>query len=151
MSVKAEKKCFNSLMFGGSITRWKRVWKVAKEAQSPIAEAFEREMRRARVLIADQELKRLGARAKKSNATLMSEAVSRERETKIMLKMKQETARQAWEAGTLIHDATTLQRKSIQNTPEEREFDWAVEAALSGAIVERGWPLGSARAKIAEM
>ena len=49
------------LMFGGSIANWKRKYKVAKEAQSPIAEAFEREMRRARVLIAEQELRRFGS------------------------------------------------------------------------------------------
>ena len=79
-SVKAAKKCFNSVMFGGSISRWEQSWRVSSTAKSEIAEEFEKEMRRARVLIAEQELKRCGARERKSDKTLMAEAVSREEE-----------------------------------------------------------------------
>ena len=149
-SVTAAKKCFNSLMFGGSIAKWKRVWKVAKEAQSPIAEAFEKEMRRARVLIAEQELKRSGARAKKSDETLMSEAVSRAEES-IMLKLQQATGRLGWETGTLIHDAIIVQRKSNQDPTEQRALEQAVETAPFEEMAERGWARGAARAKVAKM
>ena len=149
-SVTAAKKCFNSLMFGGSIAKWKRVWKVAKEAQSPIAEAFEKEMRRARVLIAEQELKRSGARAKKSDETLMSEAVSRAEES-IMLKLQQATGRLGWETGTLIHDAIIVQRKSNQDPTEQRALEQAVETALFEEMAERGWARGAARAKVTKM
>ena len=137
-------------MFGGSVAQWKRKFKVECGAKSELAEAFEKEMRRARILIAEQEIKRSGARGKKSDKTWMSEAVSREEE-RIMLKMQQETAKQGWETGTLIHDAIIVQRKSIQNTAEKGELERAVEAALSGAMVERGWAVGSARAKVTKM
>ena len=51
----------------------------------------------------------------------------------------------------MIHDEIIVQRKSIQNTAEKGELERAVEAALSGAMVERGWAVGSARAKVTKM
>ena len=149
-SAKAAKKLFNSLMFGGSIAQWKRVWKVEREAKSELAEAFEKEMRRARVLIAEQEIKRSGARQKKSDKTWMSEAVSREEE-RIMLKMQQATARLGWETGTLIHDAIIVQRMSNEDPTEQRKLEQAVDTALCEAMEERGWTVGSARAKVTKM
>ena len=149
-SVKAAKKCFNLLMFGGSISKWKQVWKVPREAKSPIAEAFEKEMRRARVLIAEHELKRSGARAKKSDGTLMSEAVSREEEA-IMLRIQQAAGELGWETGTLIHDAVIVQRKSNQDPTEQRKLEQAVEKALFEEMAERGWARGAARAKVTKM
>ena len=80
----------------------------------------------------------------------MSEAVSRAEES-IMLKLQQATGRLGWETGTLIHDAIIVQRKSIQNTAEKKELERAVETALSEAMVERGWAIGSARAKVTQM
>ena len=149
-SVKAAKQCFNLLMFGGSISKWKRVWKVPREAQSPIAEAFEKEMRRARVLIAEQELKRSGTRARKSDETLMSEAVSRAEEA-IMLKIQQAVGKLGWETGTLIHDAIIVQRKDEQDPTEQKKLEQVVEMALFEAMEERGWTRGSARAKVTAM
>ena len=149
-STEAAKKCFNSLMFGGSIASWKRRAKVAMEAQSPIAEAFEREMRRARILIAEQELKRMGTRARKSDETLMSEAVSRAEEG-IMLKIQQAAGKLGWETGTLIHDAIYVRRKSSEDSTEQRKLEQAVETALFEEMAERGWARGAARAKVTKM
>ena len=126
------------------------MFKVEREAQSPIAEAFEREMRRARVLIAEQELKRLGARAKKSSGTLMSEAMSSAEEG-IMLKIQQATGKLGWETGPLIHDAIYVQRKSSQDPTEQRKLERAVETALFEEMEECGWTRGAARAKVTLM
>ena len=76
--------------FGGSIAQWKRVWKVKRGTKSDLAETVEKEMGRARVLIAEQEIKRNGVRERKSNKTWMSEALSREEE-RIMREMQQAT------------------------------------------------------------
>jgi len=149
-SVKAAKKCFNSVMFGGSISKWKRVWKVESSAKSEAAEAFEKEMRRARILIAEQELKRSGAREKRSDKTLTHEAVCREEE-KLMLKIQQALSKLGWETGTLIHDEIIAQRKDEQDSTEQRKVEQAVEAALFEAMEERGWARGSARAKVTQM
>ena len=149
-TVDAAKKCFNSVMFGGSIPKWKRKWRVQAEAKSEIAEAFDKEMRRARVLIAEEELKRSGAREKRSDTTLMSEAVSREEE-RIMLEIQQAVGKLGWETGTLIHDAIIVRRKSNQDPTEKAKLEKAVEAALLEAMEERGWAQGSARAKVTEM
>ena len=138
------------MMFGGSIASWKRKAKVEREAHSPIAEAFEREMRRARILIAEAELKRTGARARKSDETLMSEAVSRAEEA-IMLKMQQVAGKLGWETGTLIHDAIYVRRKSIEDPTEQRKLEEVVEKALFEEMAERGWARGAARAEVAKM
>ena len=137
-------------MFGGSISKWKRVWKVESSAKSEVAEAFEKEMRRARILIAEQELKRSGARDKRSDKTLTHEAVSREEE-KLMLKIQQALSKLGWETGTLIHDEIIAQRKDEQDPTEQRKVEQAVEAALFEAMEERGWTRGSARAKVTQM
>ena len=113
-------------------------------------EAFENEMRGARVLIAEHELKRSGARARKSDGTLMSEAVSRAEEA-IMLKIQQATGELGWETGTLIHDAVIVQRKSNQDPTEQRKLEQAVEKALFEEMAERGWARGAARAKVTKM
>ena len=149
-SVTAAKKLFNSVMFGGSISKWKRDWKVESSAKSEVAEAFEKEMRRARILIAEQELKRSGTREKRSDKTLTHEAVSREEE-KLMLKIQQALSKLGWETGTLIHDEIIVQRKDEQDPTEQRKVEQAVEAALFEAMEERGWARGSARAKVTQM
>ena len=149
-SVTAAKKCFNSVMFGGSISKWKRVWKVESSAKSEVAEAFEKEMRRARILIAEQEIKNSGGREKRSDKTLTHEAVGREEE-KLMLKIQQATSKLGWETGTLIHDAIIVQRKSNQDPTEQRALEPAVETALFEEMAERGWARGAARAKVTKM
>ena len=80
----------------------------------------------------------------------MSEAVSREEE-RIMLKMQQATAKLGWETGTLIHDAIIVQRKSSEDPTEQKKLEQAVDTALCEAMEERGWTVGSARAKVTKM
>ena len=107
---------------------------------------------KTRVLIAERELRRCGAREGKSDKTLMAEAVSREEE-RIMLKIQRNLEALGWKAGTLIHDAVIIQRKQEkeQEPAEEKDLGRAVEAALAEAMEERGWAQGSARAKVTEM
>ena len=102
------------------------------------------------MLIAEEELKRSGARERKNDKTLMAEAVSREEE-RIMLKIQQHAEKQGWKTGTLIHDAIVVQKKSEQDQAEQRRLELTVEAALSDAMDERGWARGSARAKVAKL
>ena len=87
-SVAAVKKCFNSVMFGRSIAKWKRTEKIQSAAKSEATEQFEAEMKKARVLIAEKEIRRCKTREGKSDKTLMAEAVTREEE-RIMLKIQQ--------------------------------------------------------------
>ena len=107
-------------------------------------------MRRARVLIAEQEIKRNGVRKRKSDKTCMSEAVSQEEE-RIMSKLQQATAKLGWEIGTLIHDEIIVQRQSREDPTEKGKLERAVETALSEEMAERGWAIGSARAKVTKL
>ena len=148
--VKEAKKLFNMVMFGGSISKWKQSHKVESSWKSETAEEFEKEMKMARVLIAEQELKREKARGRKSDRTLLSEAVGREEEA-IMLKIQRAVSELGWETGTLIHDEIIVQRKDEQDSTEQRKVEQAVEAALFEAMEERGWARRSARAKVTQM
>ncbi len=68
-----------------------------------------------------------------------------------MLKMQQATAKLGWETGTLIHDAIIVQRKSSEDPTEQKKLEQAVDTALCEAMEERGWAVGSARAKVTKM
>ena len=150
-SMKAAKQLFNSVMFGRSVAKWKRVEKIQATAKSGLAEEFEKEMKRARVLIAEKELKKCRATSGKSDKTLMAEAVSREEE-KIMLKIQQRLEKLGWKTGTLIHDAIIVQKQGQEpESAEQKELAEAVETALTEAMEERGWMRGTARAKVAKM
>ena len=107
-------------------------------------------VRRARILIAEEEIKRSGAREKRSDKTLTHEAVSREEE-RLMLKIQRALSELGWETGTLIHDEIIVQRKDEQDPTEQRKVEQAVETALFEAMEERGWTRGSARAKVTQL
>ena len=150
-SMKAAKKLFNSVMFGRTVAKWKRVEKIQSTAKSNIAEKFEMEMKKARVLIAETELGRCKAREGKSDKTLMAEAVTREEE-RIMLKIQRSVEKLGWKAGTLIHDAIIVQKQGQEpESAEQAKLSKAVETALAEAMEERGWKQGTARAKVTRM
>ena len=142
---------FNSVMFGRSLAKWKRVEKIQSTAKSNLAERFETEMKKARVLIAEKELKRCRARDGKSDKTLMAEAVSREEE-RIMLKIQRSLEKLGWQTETLIHDAIIVQKQGQEpESAGQAKLSEAVETALTEAMDERGWRRGTARAKVARM
>ena len=150
-SMKAAKKLFNSVMFGRSIAKWMKVEKIRDTAKSSIAEKFEKEMKKARVLIAEEELKKSRGRDGKSDKTLMAEAVSREEEF-IMLKIQRSLEKLGWKTGTLIHDAITVQKQGQEiESAEHAKLSKAVETTLAEAMEERGWRQGTARAKVTRM
>ena len=91
-------------------------------------------MKRARVLIAEKELKKCRATSGKSDKTLMAEAVSREEE-KIMLRIQQRLEKLGWKTGTLIHDAIIVQKQGQEpESAEQIKLGEAVETALTEAI-----------------
>ena len=150
-NMKTAKKLFNCVMFGRSVAKWKKVEKIQGTAKSSIAEKFEAEMKKARVLIAEKELRRCRTRDGKSDKTLMAEAVTREEE-RIMLKIQQEVEKLGWKTGTLIHDAIIVQKQGQEpESAEQAKLSEAVETALAEAMEERGWKQGTARAKVTRM
>ena len=51
----------------------------------------------------------------------------------------------------MIRDAIIVQRKSNQDSTEQRKLEEVVEAALFAEMAERGWARGAARAKVTKM
>ena len=121
-------------MFGRSAAKWKKVEKIQSTAKSNIAEKFEAEMKKARVLIAEKEIWRCKTREGKSDKTLMAEAVTREEE-RIMLKIQQSVEKLGWKTGTLIHDAIIVQKQGQEPEPaEQAKLGKAVEAVLAQRV-----------------
>ena len=94
------KKLFNRLTFGGGIARWKKEFKVEAQARSEEAERDEKQMQRARVLIAAWERSR-GAAKETKDKTLASKAVGRAEEA-LMRRLSDELEAAGWKTGSLI-------------------------------------------------
>ena len=109
---------------------------VARERRSPTAEQFEKEVRRAKIAIVEDEIREQGGRKGAKDATLLSRAVGRAEERGVS-RMRGRLAEAGWPTGTLIHDAVVVGKDG-----REREFlrlSEEVERALAAAEEERGW------------
>lgn len=142
------KRAFNRTLFGGSLAKWKREKNVDDTARSEIAERFEKETKRARVLIAEAE-KRRGRHNTRKDSTLVSRAVGRVEE-QITKRLATELEKNGWHVGTLIHDAIIIERKdrNVDAHKEKAEITRIVHEALEQEMCERGWGAGLARAKV---
>ena len=142
------KRAFNRMLFGGSLAKWKREEGIPETAYSEIVERFEKEMKRARVLIAETEKRRGQVRTRK-DATLVSNAVGRTEE-QITRKLTAELEKQGWHTGTLIHDAIIIERKDEKTDShrEKAEITRIVQETLEEEMNARGWGAGLARAKV---
>ena len=104
-------------------------------------------MRRARVVIVDEETRVRGGRRGAKDTTVLSHAVARA-EVGVMTQLRKRVADAGWHAGTLIHDAIIVEKDG-----QAREFlrlSAEVENALAAAAEERGWRRGLLRAKVTE-
>ena len=132
------KQLFNRIIFGGGIAKWKKDFGIEAQARSEDAEKFEKQMNRARVLIAADERRNGGAKGAKDK-TLVSRAVGRVEE-RLMAKMSEVLAGEGWKTGSLIHDAIIIGKEGDQRRPKEQqeELEQIVRTVLRGAMEERG-------------
>jgi len=139
------KKGVNGVLFGGSIAAWKERNGVSMAARSEGMERIQKEVKRARVLVAEREKKRSpGARGMKDCA-LLSRAVGREEEW-VMQRVQARVEREGWRVGTMIHDAIIVTRH--KGGDDKAKLVATVQAALEEATAERGWATGLIRAKV---
>ena len=142
------KKLFNRITFGGGIARWKSDFNVGAQARSEDAERFEKQMQRARVVVAARERSRGAARETKDK-TLVSKAVGRAEEAWIRrLSEKLEAA--GWRTGSLIRDAIIVSKENEQRKTKEHkmEIERIVRTVLDEEVEKRGWGRGLIRAKV---
>ena len=118
--------------------------------RSEDAERFEKQMQRARVLVAARERRRGGSKEAKDK-TLVAQAVGREEE-KIMERISRDLEEKGWKTGSLIHDAIIISKENEKRKIREQqaEIEQIVRTALDEETRERGWGRGLIRAKISK-
>ena len=138
------KKGVSALMFGMNSNTWRRRNGIADNARSPLLDRLEKEIKAARVLITDDEVKEGRAKYTDKPTRILSRAVERV-EVELMTKLRLFLQEQGWETTSLIHDEITIQRsaKFSNHNEELQSLTRNVKLSLRDFESTHGWPPGS--------
>ena len=139
ISVKNAKKGFNAVMFGMTVRNWMRKEGVRAGRTSETMVRFDRDIRRARTLLAEEEIRRNPEMAGKKETTTLSRVVEREEE-KVMRTLRTELENDGWTIGTLLHDALVVHKRGSGDLERERrDLEGAVSRTLDEWNEAHGW------------
>ena len=146
------KKGVNALMFGKSSSNWKRSEGIPDHVRSPLLSRLEREIKEARVLIVDDEVKHGRATYGDKPTKTLSRAVEKVEE-ELMAMLISSLRRGGWETTSLIHDEVTIRDSfRFSNTNDEMQSLTATtNLSLRNFEDSRGWPPGSLRIEIQKL
>ena len=149
VSVRTVKNGVNAIMFGMSSSNWRRREKISNVRRSVRFERLEGEIKAARALIADDEIKSMRANLMDKPARTLSRAVERT-ETEIMSALSARLEEYGWIATTLIHDeiVTCHSSKFLNHNDEIQTMDQISKLSLRAFEDSRGWPPGTLQLKI---
>ena len=131
-------------MFGMNSNTWRRRNGIADNARSPLLDRLEKEIKAARVLITDDEIKAGRATTKDKPARVLSRAVERAEED-IISGLISHLKEQGWVTTSLIHDEITIRQSDHYTNPSDELQSLNHHSKLSFRSFEdsRGWPPGS--------
>ena len=139
IGVKNAKRGFNAVIFGMTVRNWVRKEGVRDGRTSETMVRFDREIRRARTLLAEEEIRRNPEMAGKKETTTLSRVVEREEE-KVMRTMRTELENDGWTIGTLLHDALVVHKRGSGDLERERrDLEGAVSRTLDEWNEAHGW------------
>ena len=146
------KKGFSALLFGKSLIGWRRSVNIPDGVRAGSLDRLEREIKAARVLITDDEVKSGKAKITDKPTKILSRAVERVEE-ELMAELISRLKGQGWDTTSLIHDEITIQRSSRFLNPNEEFQALTNSAKLSLRNFEdsRGWPPGSLQIDIQKL
>ena len=117
------KKGVSALMFGMNSNTWRRRNGIADNARSPLLDRLEKEIKAARVLITDDEVRAGKAKSSDKSTKILSRGVERVEE-ELMSSLSSFLKRRGWDTSSLIHDEITIQRCSnFSNQNDEQSFN----------------------------
>ena len=139
-------------MFGKSSSNWKRSEGIPDHVRSPLLSRLEREIKEARVLIVDDEVKHGRATYGDKPTRTLSRAVEKVEE-ELMAMLISSLRRGGWETTSLIHDEVTIRDSfRFSNTNDEMQSLTATtNLSLRNFEDSRGWPPGSLRIEIQKL
>ena len=97
------KKGVNVLLFGMSLLKWKRSEDIPDSTRSVSLERLEKEIKAARVLIIDDEVRAGKAKSSDKSTRILSRAVERVEE-ELMSSLSSFLKGRGWDTSSLIHD-----------------------------------------------
>ena len=152
VTVPKIKKAVNSLMFGGDLRKWRRREGIPNTTRSPNLDRLEKEIKRARVLITDDEIKVGNAKATDKPARILSRAVERVEE-ELMSMLSSLLKEQGWTTSSLIHDEITIRHSTrfLNSNDELQSLSHFANLNLRSFEDSRGWPPGSLRIDIQKL
>ena len=137
ISVKRAKRGFNAVMFGMTVGGWLRKEGVSRKTSATMV-GFERDVRRARTLLAELEVRESCEMGGKKEATILSRVVEREEE-RVMRALRTELEKEGWEIGTLLHDALVVHKRGGDREGERCDLERAVGRVLEVWNEAHGW------------
>ena len=149
VSVLQVKKGVSALLFGKDLVKLKRSMDIPDGTRSAPLERLEKEIKAARVLITDDEVKSGRAKSTDKPTRILSRAVERI-EVDLMTELISFLHGQGWVTSSLVHDEITIQRcAKFENQNEElQSLKNSAKLSLRDFEDSRGWPPGSLRVDV---
>ena len=149
VSVPTVKKGVNAIMFGMNSSNWRRREKIPNTCRSSRFERLEGEIKAARTLITDDEIKNMRADLKDKPSRTLSRAVERA-EIWITSALSARLQEYGWITTTLIHDEIIICNSSrfLNLNDEMQTLDQVSKLSLRTFEDSRGWPPGTLQLKI---
>ena len=143
------KKGVNALMFGSNMRRWRRAEGIPDNVRSPSLDRLEKEIKEARALITDDEVKAGKAKVSDKSTRTLSRAVERVEE-ELMSALSSSLKGHGWVTSSLIHDEIVLSFSSrfVNLNDELQSLNHSTKLSLRNFEDSRGWPPGSLQATI---
>ena len=148
-TVPVVKKGVNAIMFGMDGAKWRRRENIPGIYRSPPIERLEKEIKAARVLITDDEIKHGRANEIDKPARILSRAVERA-EVAIISALSAHLHEHGWITTTLIHDEIVIRHSNrfLNQNDEVQNLDRISKMNLRSFEDLRGWPPGTLQLKI---
>ena len=148
-SVSVVKRGVSSIMFGMDSSKWRRRENIPGVYRSPALERLEKEIKAARALITDEEIRFGKAAMTDKPARILSRAVERVEEG-IMSALSAHLREYGWITSTLIHDELVIRHSNrfLNQNDEMQNLDRISKMNLRSFEDSRGWPPGTLQLKI---
>ena len=134
------------MMFGQNMAKWRRSVGIQDGMRSAPLERLEKEIKQARTLVHDDEIKAGKAKMSDKPLRVLSRAVERVEE-EIMTTLSAHLNEQGWVTTSLIHDEIIIRNSILFLNPEDeiRALERASKLSLRTFEDARGWPPGTLR------
>ena len=149
VTIPIVKKGVQALMFGMNSKKWRRGQGIPDNIRSPSLDRLEKEIKEARMLITDDEIKAGRASPGDKPARILSRTVERVEE-EIIAELISHLKEQGWVTSSLIHDEIVVQHSNRFLNPNEELQSLCHNSKLGFRAFEdsRGWPPGSLRVDV---